>query len=197
MRLTRAGWFAALLATLCVALAWGASRATRPLYGPADTGQGEPGMAAIAPGISAEPEFAMPPAEVYAEITERPLFAPGRRPTPGGAPIAARPSSTPDAILRGIVAAGDQRTALFTPMGGGGVLRLREADELNGWRLVEIAPGHVVFRRGDAEVRLDLTYEQPPPLPVDERRRRSQRAIVEPAPPEPEAAEEAPDLPRN
>ena len=186
MRQPPASWIAAFLATLCVALAWGAYRAAQPPDGVAAAGQGEIEPAASALEIAAEPEFAMPPAELYAAITERPLFASSRRPAVGEALIAASPRGTPEAILRGIVAAGDRRTALLAPTGGGDMLRLRENDQLNGWRLVEIASGHVIFRLGDDEVRLDLTFEQPPPsVGVEARRRRQRPAGGQPEPPPP------------
>lgn len=105
------------------------------------------------------PRWDPPPLARFAPALDRPLFAPDRRPPPVGAEAEPEPRQALIATLQGVMLSGTERRALIRPGTGDQVVRLKEGDLLQGWRLEEIGPDHVLFRRDDDAVTLDLLYK--------------------------------------
>ena len=112
--------------------------------------------------------FTAPAAEAYSEISERPLFSPTRRPTPR--------QSTPEAIgavssfvFAGSIISRDDRVALVHRGQSGKLVRLREGDLLEGWRVVSIEADRVVIEHGsdreELKPRDKVSPNAPRPLP--------------------------------
>jgi len=123
-------------------------------------------------GAEAGPQAEIMPAPVpgsehYAVITDRPLFNPDRRPppppaapTPEPEPSATEPKTAvpepppppppepPVGRLHGVIGGSGAWLVIFQ-QDGDTVRRLKEGEELDGWRIVEIQPHAVVFARGD------------------------------------------------
>lgn len=97
-------------------------------------------------------------------IVERPLFSLSRRPVE--APISARPASAPVVAktmsfkLLGTMVAGDARLALLSHPEKG-MLRLREGQDIDGWRIQDVRGSDVMISRGDETMHLRL--QKPPP----------------------------------
>jgi hypothetical protein len=93
--------------------------------------------------------------ESYAEIAERPLFVPTRRPPAVAAPTAAH-SQTLDAYsIVGIVAAPDRAVALIHGPTAS-ILHLRKGETLEGWTLETIEPNKLVFVSGEQHQTLEF-----------------------------------------
>jgi general secretion pathway protein N len=95
--------------------------------------------------------------EALRDITERPLFAPSRRPPPLPAPVAAAPAvaplpappSTPDYTLVGIIRDGDRAIALLRSRSDGRNLRIEAGDIVGGWRIAAVDARSVRLKRAD------------------------------------------------
>lgn len=103
----------------------------------------------------------------YAAITERPLFAPTRRPVDNATPAAVvtqapepavtAPVLTPptDLKLSGILGGGTNRSAFVAREDGSGEW-LRVDTKIEGWTITEIGPEWIVLSAGDDTFRLEL-----------------------------------------
>jgi hypothetical protein len=102
------------------------------------------------------PPVVLPPLARFAEIGERPLFNPGRKPV---ASPAVTPTSNipPDVTLVGIILDSQDRLALVRTPAQPFASALRLGATLSGWQLTEIAPDRIVLSAGAArdEIRLD------------------------------------------
>ena len=94
--------------------------------------------------------------EALRDITERPLFAPSRRPPPFPAPVAAAPvvapppaPSTPDYTLVGIIRDGDRAIALLRSRSDGRNLRIEAGDMVGGWRIATVDARSVRLKHAD------------------------------------------------
>ncbi len=121
----------------------------------------------------------MPPIETFDEVVERPLFFRSRRPPDPDAapPPEAAPTPKADFVLTGLViVAGKERLALLQPAGSKTVERVRQGQEIEGWRVVAIHADRVVLKRGETvrEIRLE---DRPPPK-TKARRKRPKRSGV-------------------
>lgn len=108
--------------------------------------------------LRAEPAFAAPPPQEFAEIAARPVFVASRRPPPPPAPPAAPaavatappPAPPPVAasaiVVLGIVGEPAGRIAMIRPPNAPAVLNVREGDMVAGWRVVKILADRVVLR---------------------------------------------------
>jgi hypothetical protein len=84
--------------------------------------------------------------ESLRDMTERPLFAPTRRPPPTPAPPEAAPvfepppapPATPDYALLGIVRDGDRAIALLRSRSEGRNLRVEAGDVVGGWEIAAV-----------------------------------------------------------
>lgn len=109
--------------------------------------------------------IAAPPLTAFAEVVERPLFAPTRRPARPAFPeeeIALEPSpEEPDQIgfsLVGIALSEAGRVALVRRYEDGKVFRVAEGGEVLGWTVSAIKPRQAVFRRGDRRETLEMMF---------------------------------------
>jgi general secretion pathway protein N len=107
--------------------------------------------------------------DAYAQIGQRPLFNPDRRPVPppesssAGADAAPPPAPTPlDVTLTSVVMSGAVKIAIVTDNKTGNSQSVKIGDALSGdssdWKLVELAPRKAVFEgpqgRSEAELRV-------------------------------------------
>ncbi len=118
----------------------------------------------------------LPPIETFAEIVERPMFIPSRRPIP---PEEKAIEAGPQAVqglftLLGIVISSGERMAIMQRNKTKEVLRVVEGQEIDRWRVDEILMDRVVLRSEalteEVELR-DLMRAKP-----QKRRRRARRA---------------------
>lgn len=111
----------------------------------------------------------LPPLERFAEMVERPLFSPTRRPEPLGTvapsddgsadpvPVATGPDE-PGIRFVGTVGQSGSMTAVVIRADGGEALRLATGDRIEGWEVAEVTTSELVLRR--EERRLVLTILQ-------------------------------------
>ena len=135
-----------------------------------------PAFAQEAPAPSAPTSVASNPLESIklqdlTETRDRPLFSPSRRPPPPPveappppAPVVAEvkpPANEPPPFdLVGVVVGGDVRFVLLARHGGG-VSRLREGDERDGWRVGDISIRSVKVERDGREQSIALAGPAP------------------------------------
>ncbi len=111
----------------------------------------------------------LPPLERFAEMVERPLFSPTRRPEPvrdappsasgldDPLPVAAGPGQ-PGIRFVGTVGQAGSMTAVVIRSESGDALRLGTGDTIDGWEVAEVRTSELVLRR--EEQRLVLTILQ-------------------------------------
>lgn len=98
-----------------------------------------------------------------AEITRRPLFAPGRRET---AAVGNADKATPLEGARAVGAIGVRGAVrVFLQAPDGRITRVGIGSSYRGWRLVRIAAGQLLFLRGADSVSLPITASAPPVMP--------------------------------
>jgi len=102
--------------------------------------------------------FVMPPLQSYAEVTERPLFSPSRRPATVTQQVAGPASSL---ALVGVVISRDGGVALIRSGKAPALARVREGQQIEGWTVRSIAPDRVVVRNGTSEAQLKLHEDAP------------------------------------
>lgn len=158
------GWFLAS-ATLAgviafqlnndVTLAWPVTAA------PADTVLGDEDAAA--PAVMGKPGL-----EALDAIVERPLFTASRRPYEGPEeelPAEMEPEIAAFSLtLAGTLLRGEQRLALLLHPEKG-LLRLRQGQDVDGWRIEEIRGNEVHLKREDETMRLTLQKSVSPKAP--------------------------------
>jgi len=94
--------------------------------------------------------LALPPLETFPETTRRPLFSTTRSP----AVAAVQPAAGRDGLILGryafvgVMVTRDRRLLLIRPAAGGGVLRLKEGDALDAWRIEKIAADALTLSGG-------------------------------------------------
>lgn len=107
-------------------------------------------------------EWTPRPLRDFSAALERPIFSPGRRPP--SSPVAASPAAEPTLLeepaleLRGIVSAGEFGIALLLLEGDSVLRRVRQGDDVAGWRVEEIDAEGVLLRRQAGTLRLSLDY---------------------------------------
>jgi len=158
------GWSALHLAAFALLLAVAAASAT-VVYGeltaepPAPAAATEPPAAPVPAAPPAQERvFVMPPLQSYAEVTERPLFSPSRRPATVTQQVAGPASSL---ALVGVVISRDGGVALIRSGKAPALARVREGQQIEGWTVRSIAPDRVVVRNGTSEAQLKLHEDAP------------------------------------
>lgn len=168
------GWLApTLLLSVCLVLAavvYGQVWSERPVEVAAMVGQVAP-----LPALPGELSFAMPAAETFSIILERPLFSPTRRPPAGGTVTIESVEPELDVTLVGVIISAGEQIAIIKPKDGGRFVRLSLGDSFQGWNLESIEPNRVTFRRGEIEEFIEIDYEEPPPVKKPKRRKRKTR----------------------
>ena len=90
---------------------------------------------------------AIPPAPPYPAVLAAPIFAPDRKPGPGGS---AMPGGGPLAGFAALgAAAGGAAASGIVAMPGGRVRTLHLGDDMAGWRLVGVDRARLTFERKD------------------------------------------------
>jgi hypothetical protein len=135
---------ALLLGAGCIAAA--GSLAAALLVPPERAGRGAP------PAENASLELAslaLPPLDAFPETTRRPLFSTTRSPASAAAPPAGQEGLILGRYaLVGTVVTRKQRLLLLRPAAGGAVLRLKEGDALESWRIERISADALTLSDG-------------------------------------------------
>lgn len=135
-----------LLGVVAVELNWEAGSA--PSAAPPAASPASSSGASAAPAADAAWQLA--PIERYAEVVERPLFVPARRPprAPGGAPA---PEAAGGGLrLVGVLLDARRQVALLRDGDSPWLVRVQPGEALGDWTLAEVHRDHVVLRRGAA-----------------------------------------------
>jgi general secretion pathway protein N len=119
-----------------------------------------PPAKAAAPG-AAPAAFSLPPLQSFAVVTERPIFAPDRKPAQAASETAGAWSSF---VLAGVIITPQSREALVLHGKPATVAHLQEGQALEGWTVTSIYPDRVVLRDGLDEHELRLVPKAPPPV---------------------------------
>ena len=139
--------------------------ATGSVSGPDVGRDGVPAMA----GDFLPPSVQLPPLAALTETVHRPLFSPDRRPpepTPPTRPAVATTGGGPPTLnLSAVVLTDGDRVALVEDVGRGQLRRLREGEEIAGWRVESVEFEAVVLARGEARHRIALRRYQAAPPP--------------------------------
>ena len=125
------------------------------------------GKPALATDAKLLPPLAATAAEqAYPETIARPLFTPTRRPAPV---VAAAPPSTIQRgqfVLAGVIAVGDQRTAMLREKSNGRIHRLERGKEVNGLKVTDIQREQVTLALGSEQEVLTLSVQRPTGAPA-------------------------------
>jgi general secretion pathway protein N len=150
-----------LLGALCLGL--GALAATE-LGAATAPGQNQaspvPAAAVTPTTTSGAAAFTLPPLQRFAIVTERPLFAPDRRPPQHTDATAGAWSAF---VLAGIIISPQSREALVLHGKPQTIAHVQEGQALEGWTVTSIYPDRVVFGDGLNEHELRLTPKAAPP----------------------------------
>lgn len=127
--------------------------------------------------------FALPPIETFSETTERPLFLPDRRP-PAIDETQEEVGDVESGLftLLGIIVSPTQRIALVKVRGSQEVLQLSEGQQANGWTVLQINPGDVIFESNDKTETIELIDIKPTPVRRPTARERRQRQQIPKSP---------------
>jgi len=101
------------------------------------------------------------PDQAYPETASRPLFTPTRRPAPA-APSVANTMTKGQFTLMGVIAVGNQRTALLREKSGGKVHRVERGKEINGLTLSAVENDQVTLAQGGDQEVLTLQVQKGP-----------------------------------
>jgi hypothetical protein len=91
-----------------------------------------------------------------ADILDRPLFAPDRRPAPGASTVAAAVGVP---RLTGIIMTPDEATAIFRQAEDAKPLVARSGDSVGGWVVSMIAANEVTLRKADDRVTVTPQFD--------------------------------------
>lgn len=146
---------------------------------------GKPPAAAAEQGGAPEPSqlpsvavFDPPARAAFDEILERPLFSQERRPPPEPEPErpavqVIRPVTPLHVQLLGVATAGEVAVALIRDQNTLKLFRLSEGMEHQGWTVLSLEPGKVVFKRGEQTQELELELDKTRhPVQMTDRRMR-------------------------
>ncbi|HET7556977.1 MAG TPA: hypothetical protein VFK08_02750 [Rhodanobacteraceae bacterium] len=147
-RLTPAlGMLAVLLAALLIALWAGVGRGAH--------WNDDASPPPLPPARAATPPPSVPPLEQFANVWEKPLFSPDRKPiaVPAGSN---GNTSTGDLELTGVIMLPGLHMALLREKNGGRTLRVREGQSANGATVVEVKPRSAVVDINGSRTELPL-----------------------------------------
>lgn len=119
--------------------------------------------AALQNSLPDEPALGTPDRSEFAEIIERPVFSPGRR--PGRPPELEGEETSTDLDLVGIVIVDGRRVALLKS-GDSPLRRVTEGEEISGWMAIRIGVDHVSLERDVETLDLYLDYTEPAPATI-------------------------------
>lgn len=127
------------------------------------------GASQAAEASAAGKVFELPSQAHFNTIVERPLFIQGRRPLPPQEDAAPEPEKPLEIQLHGVVSHPDGSVLALFKNKAGHNYRLRANESVDGWTLVEIAPGHVVMQHEDNRQTLQLQKPKPKEAPKAEK----------------------------
>ena len=120
-----------------------------------------PKAAAPAQAKLLPPVAAQSPEQAYPEMAARPLFTPTRRPAPAE-PVAGKAAfARGQFLLQGVIAIGDQRTALLKEKSSGKVHRVDRGQELNGITVEAVEPTEVTLAMNGEREKVALVVQRP------------------------------------
>lgn len=103
------------------------------------------------------------PEQAYAQVTERPLFTPTRRPAPPE-PVGAKPAfNRGQFVLQGVIVVGEGRTALLREVTSGRIHRVERGKEVNGIKVEKIESTEVTLAQGGERETVALAIQKPGP----------------------------------
>ena len=113
----------------------------------------------------AAPDAPLPPLSDFREIVERPVFSPLRRPSAAGSttPVPMAQADIGFLKLEGTVISGQKKTALFKDLRSQELLRVRQGDELWGWKIRSISMDRVILRKGNDQRKFVLRFDKVQP----------------------------------
>jgi hypothetical protein len=142
---------------------------------------GEPALAA-APARDASSaaneltKFVPPPAQRFAEIADRPLFLPERRPQLDAEPQVQAPAPmVPTLAVQGVVLTDNRRYAVIQHGNPPKLESISEGMTVDGWKVESIAWNKIALRSGAATVEIAVgktAQQNAAPPPVTQRARR-------------------------
>lgn len=157
VRLPTAG-VSILLGAFCALLLYGLAILTTG--GTARAASPFPATAALtAPEL---PALTLASADDTSAAAEKPLFHVDRKPFTGRSAAAAGKDSDADTsgvapfTLKGVLLADGMARASLSSNSGGDIRWVNRGDAIDGWKLVQVAPGNVVLARGDYRTTLAL-----------------------------------------
>ena len=107
-----------------------------------------------------------PPSEDrFAVINARPLFDPARQPVAEPEIAGTQSVTPPDMTLVGVAIGGGASIALLKKADAPASLSVRLGDTVDGWKLVHIEPGFVVFHAGVSDYTVPLRVAKGIPQP--------------------------------
>lgn len=111
--------------------------------------------------------FELPPAEEFAEVTERPLFSRSRRPAPPeegqpGEATAGGDATAARIALNGVLLTHTRKVALLRFDDDPKVMHVSEGQEAGGWLIKKITADRVVVSRGQQESEILLDFKKGP-----------------------------------
>jgi hypothetical protein len=147
-----------LVLLLCGALVVVIAAEIAPGHPPAEE-FGPAGAARMAGGLARGISRPAEPALVrwVADILDRPLFAPDRRPAPGAPPTAVAAVGVPR--LTGIVMTPDAAAAIFRQAANAKSLVVRPGDSVGGWVVSTIAANGVTLRKASERITVTPEFE--------------------------------------
>lgn len=99
--------------------------------------------------------------QAYAQVTERPLFSPTRRPAPPE-PVSAKPAfNRGQFVLQGVIVVGEGRTALLREVTNGRIHRVERGKEVNGIKVEKIEQTEVTLAQGGERETVALAVQKP------------------------------------
>jgi hypothetical protein len=114
--------------------------------------------------------YDIPPVNNFAQVDDRPLFSPLRKPIEV-APELPPPPPPPQVSLIGIIAQGQRRIALLRDPKAPLALRVDVGSKIEGWEVVEIAEDRVVLSanavKHEVSLNTSTTRQRPPSTPGD------------------------------
>lgn len=101
------------------------------------------------------------PEQAYAQITERPLFTPTRRPAPPEAVIGKPAFNRGQFVLQGVIVVGEGRTALLREVTSGRIHRVERGKDVNGIKVEKIEATEVTLTLGGEKETVALLVQRP------------------------------------
>ena len=101
------------------------------------------------------------PEQAYAQVTERPLFTPTRRPAPPEA-VSGKPAfNKGQFVLQGVIVVGEGRTALLREVTSGRIHRVERGKDVNGIKVEKIEATEVTLTLGGEKETVALLVQRP------------------------------------